>query len=125
MPAELKAIRAQIPGLGDQLDARERRILQQRGEEARVRIKALAVTAERHAQVEAKAIDMKLAHPIAQRIERQLDHARVREIHGVAAARIIDAMPEVVRRGPVVDGIVAVSYTHLDVYKRQASLRAT
>jgi hypothetical protein len=41
MIADLVAAGTQVPGLGDQLDARQRRILQQRIEEAGARIVAV------------------------------------------------------------------------------------
>ena len=60
MMAELVAARADVPGLGDQLHARQHRVLAQRVEEAGAGIEAVRLAAERHAEVEAEAVDVEL-----------------------------------------------------------------
>jgi hypothetical protein len=100
---ELIAARPQVPGFGDQLDARQRRILQQCIEETCARIEAVLLAAKRHAEIEAEAIDMIFLDPVVQRIERQLDHALVGEVDGVAAAGVIDTVARIVRLQAVVD----------------------
>ena len=65
MVTELIAARANVPRLGNQLYALEDRVLSQCVEEARARIEAVGLTAERDAEIEPKAVDMILRHPIA------------------------------------------------------------
>src|SRR5208282_6455019 len=77
MIAELIAARSEVPGLRDQLDPRQGRILQQGVEEACTRIEAVLFAAKSHAEIEAETVHMKFVHPIAQRIECQLNHATV------------------------------------------------
>src|SRR6204780_5578119 len=96
MIADLVAAGTQVPGLADQLAARQRRILQQGVEESGARLEAVLFAPQRPAQVEAKTVDVKYLDPVAQRIERQLYHARVREIHRIAGAGIVDALAQIV-----------------------------
>src|SRR5690606_25229282 len=62
--AELIAVRAEIPWLGDQLYSRENRILPHRIEEHRGRLKAVALAAERGGEIEAKAVHMAFLDPV-------------------------------------------------------------
>ncbi len=90
--AELVAVVAQVPGLGDQPRARQRRVLQQGDEQRGVRVEALAGAAEHAGEVEAKAVDTHGLHPVAQHIERKLHDAWVGVVDGVAAAaEVLDA----------------------------------
>src|SRR5579862_5795055 len=83
MVAELVATRTDVPGLGNQFDARQDRILHHGIEEARAGIETAVLASKRCAQVEAKAIDVIVRDPMTQGIERQLDHAPMRKIYGI------------------------------------------
>ena len=111
MIAELKPVRPQIPGLGDQLYAGEHRVLHHGIEKSRTGIKAALFTSQRHAQVETEAVDVKLGDPVAQRIQGQLYDARVREIKGVTAAAEVGAASRVLRHRPIVGGVVQAAQT--------------
>ena len=77
MIAELVAAGPEVPRLGDQLDARQHRILPDGVEEARAGIEAVALAAEGRrrdrsgSRRRGSAVD-----PVAQRIHHHLQHAR-------------------------------------------------
>ena len=77
--AEVVTIRSDIPGLGDQLDALQQRVLPERGKKG-------TVAGECGGEIEAEAVDVHDVNPVAQRIPHQLQNAWVGEIQGVAAA---------------------------------------
>ena len=97
--SEVITVRAQIPRLGDQLDAREQRILTHGGEE-------VAIARQGGGEVETEAIDVHFAHPVAQRIHHQLQRTRVREVEGIAAAAEIFVVTGIVRAEAIVAGVV-------------------
>ena len=82
------------------------RVLHQRIEEAGAGVEAGQLAAQRDAEIEAEAVDVVFLDPVAQRIEGQLDHARVREVDRVAATGVVDAIARIVRLQSVVGGIV-------------------
>src|SRR3546814_4067154 len=84
--AELVAVRAEIPRLGDQLHAGQYRVLTQRVEEHRTGVEAVAGAAERGRQVEAEAVDMQALYPVAQGVHHHLQDVRMRATQRVAAA---------------------------------------
>ena len=106
MIAELVAAGSDVPGFRDELDRGERRVLAQRVEKAAVRIEAARFASERDAEVEAKAIDVELVDPVAQRVHDELDHARMRGVNGIAAAGVVDALARIVGQQPVIVGVV-------------------
>ena len=119
MVAELIAARSDIPRLGDQLDLLQDRVLADGIKEARPLIEAVAFAAERHAKIEAEAVDMEARHPVAERVHHHLQHARSREVERVARAGVVDAVAQVVGRQTVVAGIVEAAQG-----KRRAELAA-
>ena len=58
--AHLVAARAEIPGLGDQLDLREHRVLVDHVEERREAVDVVELARERRGEVEAEAVDVAL-----------------------------------------------------------------
>ena len=58
MVAELIAARSDVPGFGNQLHARENRILAQRIEETGAGIEAIGLTSERGTEIETETVDM-------------------------------------------------------------------
>ena len=72
--ADLIAAGADVPGLGDQLDAAQHPVLPDRAEEAAVGIEAVLLAPERRGEVEAEAVDVHLLDPVAQRVGDHLQH---------------------------------------------------
>src|ERR1043166_6120965 len=68
--AELIPARAEVPRLGDELDAGEDRILPQRVEEAGAGIEAVGLAPQGDAEVETEPVDVERGHPVAQRIHQ-------------------------------------------------------
>src|SRR5205085_2281225 len=62
----LVAVFTQVPWLGDQLHARDNRILVDSVEEPRQLVHCVQLARQRRSQVEAEAIDVHLLHPVAQ-----------------------------------------------------------
>ncbi len=106
MVAELVAVGADIPRLGDHLDGGEHRVLPHGIEEPRTRIEAQPLAPQRHAQVEAEAVDVAGLDPVAQRVHHHLQHARVRQVERIAAARVVDVVAFLARHQPVVACVV-------------------
>ena len=75
--ADLIAAGADVPRLGDQLDAGQHRILPDRGEERGAAVEAVWSAAERAGEIEAEAVDVTDLDPVAQRIHHHLQHARM------------------------------------------------
>ncbi len=84
--ADLVAAGAEVPGLGDQLDVGQHRILADDVEERAEPVDVVQLAGERRREVEAEAVDVHLGHPVAQRIHHQLQHARMLHVERVAAA---------------------------------------
>ena len=90
--ADLIAARAAVPRLGDQLHFREQRVLADRLEEAALGFEAVGLAREDRAEVEAEAVDLHLAHPVAQAVGHHLDDARMAEIERVSGAGVVDVV---------------------------------
>src|SRR4029450_1626041 len=98
---ELIAMLAQVPWLGDQFGAGEQRILSHRRKERAVGPEGAIVAAKRGGEVETEPVDLEFPHPIAQRIEHQLQHARVGNIERVTASRDVLVEARVFRQAVV------------------------
>src|ERR1700722_15094627 len=105
MIAELIAARSDIPWLGDQFHACQRRILPHRVEEAGAGIEAAWLAPQCRTEGEEKAIDMGRVHPVAQRMHHHLQHARMRQVQRVAGTRVIDGTARIRRLQPVIAGV--------------------
>ena len=70
--ADLVAALADVPGLGDQLDLREHRVLVDDVEEGAEPVDLVQLARERGGEVEAEAVDVHLQHPVAQAVHDQL-----------------------------------------------------
>jgi hypothetical protein len=108
--AHLIAAGAAVPGFGDQLDLAQHRVLAAGDEEAVALAVAVVVAAEDGRQVEAEAVHVHLAGPVAQRVGDQLQHARVAQVEGVAGAGIVDVEALVVGHQAVVRGVVDAAH---------------
>ena len=104
--ADLVAALADVPGLGDQLDLADDRILLNQIEERRQPIDFVQLARERRRKVEAEAVDVHLEHPVAQRIHQQLQHVRMPHVQAVPGARVVHVVARLVADRPVVGGVV-------------------
>ncbi|OIQ65544.1 hypothetical protein GALL_528960 [mine drainage metagenome] len=64
--ADLIAAHAEVPGLGDELDGSEHRVLADRGKKGGVAVKAVRPARQRRGEVEPEAVDVTDLDPIAQ-----------------------------------------------------------
>ena len=92
-------IRSDVPGFGDQLDPLQHGILPDRGEKR-------AVARQRRSEIEAEAVYVHHANPVAQRIHDQLQNPRMGEIDRVATAGEIFVVREMAGRQAVVAQVV-------------------
>ena len=84
--ADLISAGSDVPRLGDELHVRERRILMNDVEERRQLVDVVQLAREHGREIEAKAVDVHVGHPVAQRIHDELDRARVLHVEAVAGA---------------------------------------
>ena len=103
--ADLVAALAEVPGLGDQLDLVEHRVLAQQVEERAEAVHLVQLPGERGREVEAEAVDVHLEHPVAKRVHEELQHARMHHVQRVAAAGEVEVVAAAVGE-PVVGGVV-------------------
>ena len=85
--AHLVAALADVPGLGDQLDLAEHRVLLDEVEEGRQAVDLVQLAGQRGGQVEAEAVDVHLEHPVAQAVHDQLQHVRVPHVQACCRCR--------------------------------------
>ena len=104
--AHLVAARPHVPGLGDQLDLRQHRVLVDDVEERAQAIDVVQLAGQRRGQVEAEAVDVALDDPVAQRVHDQPQDARVHDVERVARAREVHVVARVVGHEPVVARVV-------------------
>ncbi len=93
--ADLIAAIADVPGLGDQLDAREHRVLPDRGKERAPALEPARLAPERGGKVEAEAVHMHLGHPVAQGIQHHAQHHRMRDVQRVAGAGGVETVARI------------------------------
>ena len=108
--AELVA--GNIPGLRDQLDRCEHRVLVDEAQKGAVGVHFSALTGERRRQVETEAVDVHLGHPIAKRAQYQPQRFGMADVEAVTGARGIEIMTPVALDEPVIRGVV-------DTFQRQ------
>src|SRR4051812_6887518 len=70
--SDLISARTAIPGLGDELDLAEERILPAGVEKASILVKAMRLPRQDRCKIEAEAVDMHLLRPITQAVRDQL-----------------------------------------------------
>ena len=74
--ADLVAAVAHIPGLGDQLDLADHRVLLDQVEEGRQPVDLVKLPGQAGGQIEAEPVDVHVEHPVAQRVHDELQHVR-------------------------------------------------
>ena len=104
--ADLVAALADVPGLGDELDPGDHRVLVHHVEERGQLVHVVERAGQRGGQVEPETVHVHLGDPVAQRVHQHLQHVRVAYVEGVAAAGVVDITPLVVGGQPVVAGVV-------------------
>ncbi len=104
--ADVVAALADVPGLGDELDLADDRVLLHEVEERRQPVDLVELAGQRAGQVEAEAVDVHLGDPVAQRVHDQLQHVRVLHEQRVAGAGGVVVVLRVVVDEPVVGGVV-------------------
>ena len=104
--ADLVATRADVPGLGDQLDLAHDRVLLHELEERRQPVDVVELAGQRRGEVEAEAVDVHLGDPVAQRVHDQLQRVRVAGVEGVPGAGVVHVVLRLVVDDAVVGGVV-------------------
>ena len=94
--ADLVAVHAGVPRLGDQLHVPQHRVLADGGDEVPGQVDAVPGAGQRRREVEAEAVDVHLGDPVAQRVEDHPQRRRVRRVDGVAAAGDVEVRRAVV-----------------------------
>ena len=104
--ADLVAALADVPGLGDQLDLADDRILLDQVEERRQPVDVVELAGQRRGQVEAEAVHVHLQHPVAQRVHDQLQGVGIAGVEAVAGAGEVLVQAQVAVEQAVVGGVV-------------------
>ena len=105
--AQVIAVRlADVPRLGDQLHVRYQRILRDEVEESRDAVERAVLASQRDGEVEPEAVDVHLAHPVAERVHHQPQADWGVDVEAVARARRVEVVARLVRRQAVVGGVV-------------------
>ena len=100
--ADLIAARPAVPGLGNELDARDDRVLVDDVEERGEPVDVVQLAGERRGQVEAEAVHVHLLHPVAQAVHDELKDPGVADVQGVATAGVVPIIARLVWNQPVV-----------------------
>ena len=104
--ADLIAARPDVPRLGDELDLRQHRVLVDRVEERAQAVDVVELARQRASEVEAKAVDVAVDDPVAQRVHDEPQDARVDGVQRVARAREVHVEARVVGHEAVVRRVV-------------------
>jgi hypothetical protein len=97
---------ANVPGLGDELDLRDHRILVDDVEEGREAVDLMQFPGQRGGQVEAEAVHVHLLHPVTQAVHHQLQHLGMAHVQRIAGARVIHVIALLVGDEAIVCGVV-------------------
>ncbi len=104
--ADLIAAGTDVPRLGDELDLRQHRVLVDRVEERAEAVDVVQLACQRAGEIEAKAVDVAVDDPVAQRVHDQPQDARVDWVEAVARAREVHVEARVVGHQAVVRRVV-------------------
>src|SRR6185369_18079837 len=104
--SDLIAVLTKVPGLGDQFDVRQLRVLAHAMEETALLIDQAIGPAERRREVEAEAVDMHFGDPVTQAVHHHLQRSRMHGIERVSGAGVIDVMARIFGVETIVDTIV-------------------
>ena len=84
--ADLVATVAKVPGLGNELDLGDHRVLLDDVEEGGQAVDLVELPGQRGRQVEAEPVDVHVSDPVPQRVHDQLQHVRMAHQQAVAGA---------------------------------------
>jgi hypothetical protein len=104
--ADLVASFAEIPGLRDELDLGDDRVLVNDVEERPQAVHIVQLPGEGRRQVEAEAVHVHLQHPVAQAVHDELERPGMGHVERVPAAGVVHAVAPVVGDEPVVGRVV-------------------
>ena len=76
-----------------------------------IAVEAVCLAAEADREIEAKAVDVHVADPMAQAVDHHLQNLRVIQVQAIAAAAVIDVMTRVVLHQAVVAGVIDAAKT--------------
>ena len=96
----------EVPGLRDQLDPREHRILAYGAQEPGPVRDLVGLAGEAGREIEPESVDVVGVDPVPQGIEDHLQHARMVEVEGVAGAGRVPVLTRVLRLELVVARVV-------------------
>lgn len=99
--ADLVAARSHVPGLGDQLDPAQHRVLGDHREERGEHVDVVHGAGQCGRQIEAEAVHAHLGDPVAQRIGDQTQDMGLDDMQGVAAAGVVGVAAGLVRQAVV------------------------
>ncbi len=102
---------AHVPRLGNQFHIRQHRVLVDDVEKGGQPVDGVQLPRQRRGQIETKAVDVHLQHPVAQTVHDQLKHLRVTDVERIAAAGEIHVVTGIVFNQPVISGIVHPAQT--------------
>ena len=98
---------AHVPGLGDQLDPGQHRVLAHGVEKARVIVEtAVFLARQRGREIETEAVHVHVLDPVAQRVHDHLENPGVAKVEGVAAPREVHVVALVSRHEMVIRCVV-------------------
>ena len=103
--AHLVAALADVPGLGDELDLAHHRVHLNEVEERGQAVDLVELAGQAGREVEPEAVHMHLGHPVAQRVDDQLQHVRVPHVQRVPGAGGVEVVAPAVGK-PVVRAVV-------------------
>src|SRR4029453_1126462 len=93
---DLIALRGDVPGLRNEFDLRQHRVLEHDLQECALTLKALRPTRQRRSQIKAKAVHVHLRDPVAETIHEELQDARMPCVQGVPTAGVVDVPAPIV-----------------------------
>ena len=104
--ADLVAALADVPWLGDELQAADHRVLLDQVEERAQPVDLVQAARQCGRQIEAEAVDVHLRGPVAQAVHHQLQHVRITHVQRVAGTGVVHVVLRVVGHEAVVRLVV-------------------
>ena len=103
---DLVAAGSDVPGLGDEFDLADRRILLHEFEERAQPVDVVEPAGQGGGQVEPESVDVHFGHPVSEGVHDQLQRVRVTDVEAVARPGVVHVVPLVVVDQAVVGGVV-------------------
>ena len=96
----------EVPGLGDELHLGDDGVLVDHVEEGGEAIHVVELAGEGGGEIEAEAVHVHVEDPVAQAVHEELERARVSQVEGVAASRVVAVVARVRSLQPIVGPVV-------------------